>query len=321
MRVRTKLQNASGVYMLKHQSGIFYIGSTEGFHGRWHAHKSLFKAGRNSPGIQKIYDMTEDISEWQMRILEVCTKNRLKKVENKYLQKYKTDPNCLNIKKDSGNIGRRGLKLSEQASNNTAKALLGKNSKDKIIRRPKNLTFVSPDGKEYPNIVSVKRFAEEMNVPQPLLNYVANGVLAQTHGWTLKNVDFRKIRIGDVLPFWDEERLAKHFDYDVVIGPDNTEYKVFSRWAFEVTHKCKIITRSTDVGCSKKARGLTKDGRGYRLASVPTFTLTYKNKTYTNVVSLSKLCQSIGLGYHRVVRALRTPVKNKRQFEVRKNVL
>ena len=308
----------SGIYMLKHKSGKFYIGSTSNLYQRWAAHKSLFKSGRNLRQLQELYDVKKNIKEWKIEMLEECPKNKLTACEDKYLRWYLQVDGLLNIKTTGGNIGRRNLKISERAANNTAVSLLGKNSKDKKIRRPVDLTFVSPSGKEYPNIISIKRFAEQHKLSQPLMNMLANGQLNTSYGWTVKG---RAVNIepGQVIEYWPKKRLLEKFPHEVVIDPDGKSHQVFTPAKFQKEHRCTIIRRNSLFGVSKHTKGITPFGTGYRLASVPTFTLEYNGKVYTNVVSLSRLCETLGIDYNRVREALRTPPLYKRDFKVTRN--
>jgi hypothetical protein len=316
-KVMAKKQ-VSGIYILKHKSGKFYIGSTSNLYQRWASHKSLFKSGRNLRQLQTIYNVNKNIKEWKLEMLEECSKSKLKACEDKHLRWYQSATGLLNIKKTGGNVGRRYIKLSEKAGNNAAVALLGKNTKDKTIRRPVDLTFISPSGKEYPNIISIKRFAEQHGLSQPAMNMLANGQLNTSYGWTVKGRS-ATIEPGQVIEYWPKKRLLEKFSYETVVDPNGKTHQVFAPSQFQEQYCCTIIRRTSLSGVSKHTKGITPLGTGYRLASVPTFTLEYNGKVYTNVVSLSRLCDTIGLEYYRVREALQNPPVYKRKFTVTRN--
>lgn len=312
------METKAGIYKLQHTSGVFYVGSTSNMKMRWAQHKSLFKNNRNLTALQKVFNKSPKIDEWTMTVLQYCAKSRLRQCEDKHLKQHYNNPLCLNVKRTGGNIGRRGLKMTERAMDNQAIALLGKNTSDGKVRRKKAVTFISPDGIKYTNIISVKRFSDEHGLPQPAMNNLANQVLHSVYGWTLDGGI--KPDVSDVLSYWSEERLEQNYTPDIVIGPDNTQYKVYAPTPFEHTHKCRIIRKSSKMGCSAKNKGLDKYGRGYRLAHIPVFTFEYNGKTYKDVVSISKLCHTLGLTYESVRQSMLKPHIYKRKYAVYRQV-
>lgn len=312
------MKTKSGIYKLQHTSGVFYIGSTSDMKSRWAQHKSLFKNNRNLPLLQKVYNKSPHIEEWTMTTLEYCSKIRLKKCEDKHLIQHYNNPLCLNVKRTGGNIGRRGLTVTQRAADNQAIALLGKNTSDGKVRRKKAVTFISPEGKKYTNIISVKRFCRELGLPQPAMNNLANQVLHSVYGWTLEGG--KQPKVSDILEYWPEERVEQNYTPDIVIGPDGTRYKVYATTPFEQQHNCRIIRKSAKTGCSAKYKGLDKYGRGYRLAHVPVFTFEYQGKTYTNVLSISKLCHTLGLTYETVRQSMLNKHVYKRKYAVYRQV-
>ena len=303
-----------GIYKLTYKpTKEFYIGATSNLYSRWHSHKSHFKAGRHHSLLQTLYDVTKDINDWKLELIETCTVKKLNSCEQVYLDKYRNNVRCLNSRPQSFG-GRRKVTINETAKDNLAISLLGKNTTDGI-RRPNNLTFISPEGTEYPNILSVKRFAEEHDLNQAQMNNLANGKLDSYYGWTRKDSDLPFA--SSVIEYWSRERMLQNFTEYTVIGPDKKAYKTFVLYYFEQEHKCKIAHAMLgNMGVKSNLKGLDELGRGYRLATVPYFKVTYNGKTYDNVISLSKWAVSVGLTQRQFTYHFRT-INNKKRNNVR----
>lgn len=288
------MTQASGIYKLTHiPTNKFYIGGTRNLHKRFATHKSHFKHGTNHKQIQDLYDITKDINDWKIEMVKTCMVRNLNRLETQYLKQCIIDPNCLNVRKEATG-GRRNLKTNKEGRERLAVSLLGKNTTEGILR-PNNLTFISPSGKEYQNVISVNRFAKDHNLYQVGMNALANGKLASYAGWTRKNSILPTA--ANVIEYWSRERMLQHYPEYSIIGPDGTEYKTFVLYHFELEHNCKVITTAfqTTAGVKSSTRGLDKYGRGYRLSNVPYYTVEYEGKTYDNVISLGKFAEGIGM--------------------------
>ena len=298
-----------GVYYLKHKpSGKFYIGATQDLEKRWASHVSRLKNGKHHKRIQAVYNMTNDIEDWSIRLVESCKKSQLNKTEQKYVTKHFSNPLCLN--KNSGvTSGRRDIKLHNRGKHHLAISLLGKNTTDGILR-PVDLTFIDPEGKEYTNIVSVKSFAEQHGLRQVGMNNLANGKLLSYAGWTRKNSKFPAA--SSVYEFWSHERMLQHFPEYTIIGPDGKIHKTFILSIFEKRNKCTVIT-NPDIpryGTKLQTRGLEKYGKGWRLSHVPTFKVTTQDgKVYEDIISLPRWAVDIGMHPKRLQYYLRKGTK------------
>jgi hypothetical protein len=281
---------------------------------RWGTHVSKLKSGTHHANIQAVHTTVDD---WEISLLESVSTELLDEMELQYITQHINNPLCLNARTSIAN-GRRNQTISNNGRHNQALALLGKNTTEGI-RRPTNLTFISPSGKEYTNIVSVNSFAAEHNLAQPAMNMLANNEFDSVYGWTVK--DYALPSVGHVLHYWPEERLQQHYPQYTIIGPDETIYKSFSLYDFNMQHNCSVITHTSSTGARLSIKGINNVGQGYRLDSVKTFTVTYENKVYTNVVSLSRLALTLNihpLRFANLVNGKRT-VKNKRKYSITTN--
>lgn len=320
------MKGQSGIYKLVYKpTKQFYIGGSKNLYKRWHSHKSHFKAGRNHKQMQALYDLTGDIGDWKMVLIENCATRVLNRREQHYLVKYMNDKKCLNTNHKSFG-GRRNVKTDKQGRERLAVSMLGKNTKNGILR-PNNLTFISPTGKEYRNIISVKRFAEEHDLSQVQMNHLANGKFSSYIGWTRKGADLPFA--SNVIEYWSRERMLQNYPEYTIIGPDGTKYKTFVLYHFEQEHNCTVITNILDSatsGVRSNVKGLTDDGRGYRLASAPYFKITYNENVYDNIVSIVKWGKSMGISkkkmqyYLHTNPSMRGPYKIKFRFKVEKIV-
>lgn len=289
-----------GVYYLKHKpSGKFYIGATQDLDKRWASHVSRLKNGKHHKKLQVVYNTTNNIKDWSIRLMESCTKSKLNKTEQYYLDKHINNPLCLN--KNTGvTSGRRGLKLkSNVGKRHLAISLLGKNSHSGILR-PNDLTFIDPDGNEYTDIVSVKSFAEEHGLHQVPLNSLANGKLLSYAGWTRKNSTLPMA--SSVYEFWSKQRMLAHYPEYEIIGPDGKKHYTFVLHLFEVKNKCTVLTElKSRYGTKLQTNGLTKYGKGWRLSHVPTFRATLQDGTvYEDIISLPRWAKDIGMNPKRL---------------------
>lgn len=122
----------SGIYMIKNEiNNKFYIGSTKNFKKRFMIHKSRLKNNNHdNVHLQKSYNKYGDVFSYI--ILEFVEIEKLLKIEQEYLDKYKNDKNLYNI----------GLKSSggDNISNHPNKEKIIKQIKDTIIDRYKNMS-------------------------------------------------------------------------------------------------------------------------------------------------------------------------------------
>jgi hypothetical protein len=289
------MQHNTGVYKLVHRpTKQFYIGGTKNLYHRWASHKSHFKRGANQTKIQQVYDTTNNINDWIVEMLEPCAVRTLNKTEQRYLDKYIDDPKCLNDYSRVGR-GRRNTRIKKVGRERLAVSLLGKNSKDGILR-PNNLTFISPTGVHYKNILSVKRFAENHGLPQVAMNNLANGKSLSYMGWT--RADNPLPKAASVQEYWSQERMSRTYPEYVIVGPDNrTLYKTFVISDFEKQYKCHVVKKlpNNKFGVKSHTKGLDSMGRGYRLANVEYYNVTYMGITYDNVISLGRWAQTMGI--------------------------
>lgn len=312
--VNTKAQ--VGIYKLTHTpTGKFYIGATTNLYKRWHSHKSRFTRGKHHAPLQLTYDLTNDITDWSIKLVKTCIKKTLVKNEQVYLTQYKNNPKCINTH-SKANVGRRDKKINDVSRYHLASAMLGKNSRKGNILRPNNLTFVAPDGTEYPNVQSVNRFAEEHTLSQVQMNYVANGELNTFCGWTRKDSELPLA--ASVQEYWSRERMLQNYPEYVIIAPDGSEHRTWVVYQFEQTHGCSVVSKpfSSRTGVKSHVNGLDALGRGYRLQHVPYFDVTYDGKTYHNILSLAKWAAAVGIRAKRLQYLLRRPPFN----QIRKTV-
>ena len=288
-----------GVYYLKHKpSGQFYIGATQDLEKRWASHMSRFKNGKHHKKLQAVYDTTNNIKDWSIRLIESCKKSQLNKIEQKYVTKHFGNPLCIN--RNSGvTSGRRDIKLHNTGKRHLAISLLGKNSHSGILR-PNNLTFIDPDGKEYTDIVSVKSFAEQHDLSQVLMNHLANGTIASYAGWTRKNSTLPIP--ASVYEYWSRERMLAHYPEYEIIGPDGKKHYTFVLAIFENRNQCTVLTElKYRYGTKLQTKGLSQYGKGWRLSHVPTFRVTMRDGTiYEDIISLPKWAQDIGMNPKRL---------------------
>lgn len=296
-----------GIYKLWHKpSGKFYIGATTNLFKRWHSHKSFFTAGKNHAPLQAVYDLTSDINDWSIKMLKSCSKKTLLKNEQMYLTEYAWHPKCVNTHKKA-NSGRRDKKTDDDGRHHLASSLLGKNSKEGTILRPNNLTFISPEGIEYPHVQSVKRFCEEHGLSQVQMNYVANGIFSSFCGWIRKDTELPFA--ANVIEYWSRERMLQHYPEYVIIAPDGSEHRTWVLYHFEEAHNCTVIVDifKARTGVKSNTIGLDEFGRGYRLQHIPYFEVTYEGKTYHNVISIGKWANGVGLTDKRLQYILNRP--------------
>lgn len=288
------MKGQSGIYQLVYKpTKQFYIGGTRDIYKRWHSHKSHFKAGRNHKSLQNLYDITGSMNDWKIEILELCDIKDVNTKEQEYIDKHKHNKKCLNTYHKIFS-GRRDVKINKQGREHLAISLLGKNTTDGILR-PNNLTFVSPQGKEYPNIISVKRFAEEHGLSQSQMNNLANGKTDSHCGWTVRGANLPYA--VNVQEYWSRERMLQNYPEHIIVGPDGKKYKTFVLYHFELEHGCTVNTKDFALkgGLKSSFIGLDHYGRGYRLINTPYFKVTHNGKVYNNVISLGKWAEGVGL--------------------------
>ena len=317
IRRKSRKERLSGLYKLTHiPTDKFYIGSSNNLYARYAVHKSLFKNGKNFRKLQELY--TGKPADWQFEVVQLVQEKNLAEHETKLIAAHINDKNNLNKFVD-GRSGKRGKVTSTIGRHRIAASLLGKNLIDSTKQRPEHLTIISPDGTEYENVLSVKRFAQEHNLRQSTMNSVANGSVDQHSGWTIEGGNLPPV--GYVYDTWPTERLREYYPEHVIIGPENEIYnEVFSLWHFEQKYNCKVVTKNRQFGASARLLGLDKYGRGYRLASVDTFKITFKDAVYNNILSIGKFCKTNNIRLQNFREYLRGPVKNKRQYNIQREM-
>lgn len=288
------LPKTSGIYKLVFTpTKEFYIGATRNFHQRWHSHKSHFRSNNNHSQLQALFNTSRDIEDWKFVILETCKVASLERREQIYLNKHRYDKGCLNVH-FRANCGRRNVPGGKETKEQLAMSLLGKNT-TQGIRRPNNLTFISPEGVEYPHVISVKGFAEEHGLGQVPMNELANGEYNTHAGWTMKGSEIPFA--ANVVDYWSRERMLQNYPEYIIIGPDGTEYRTFVPYHFEQEHNCTILMRDPGKnGVKKSLKGLDKYGRGYRMSNIASFKITYEGTVYENVISVPKWAYGVGIG-------------------------
>lgn len=311
---RTKRQVICGIYRMTHiPSGKFYIGSSTDIHQRFHVHKSLFRNNKNHDKLQAAHDSTGLITDWSIKVLVECDEKKLPATELIIISQHINNPWNLNTLLD-GRSGKRGKTTKTIGRHRTAAALLGKNAANKKITRPPNLIFISPTGKRYNNILSVKRFAEQQGLLQSGMNTLAAGTCDQVNGWTIAGGELP--RVADVFHIWPRSRLLENYTEHVIVDPVGNKFKAFYLRHFEMHHDCKIATRVTGIGVRADTKGLTKYGQGWHTDNIPTYTVVWKNVTYKNVISPAKLSETLGIRKDRLSNYLNAPMLYKRAYSI-----
>lgn len=317
------LMGVCAVYMVKHKStGKFYIGSSQDLYNRFHSMMSTLKAGRSQDKLQTAFDTTgRNPDDWEMTVLQQAPKSKLDKLETKYIQQHIANPDCLNSR-FVAQSGKRGSNIQLHSKIEHVAATIGKNTKDNMVRRGLEVTFISPEGKEY-KVISVKAFAEEMGLNQSSMSQLSNGVVECVKGWLVKGLPMPSA--GHVVKYWPEERMAKHYPLYEIISPTGQRYETYSLYHFEQEHDCKVITEtreatSGEIGARHYTKGLSPDGRGWRLDSdkVKTYKIIYKGKTYENILSPRKWAITHKFNHKRFLAYLQPGAvhKYKRSFSI-----
>ena len=309
-----------GIYKLVYlPTGHFYIGATTDLKQRWSIHQSMMKAGKATSKIQELYDKDKNFNSWIFIVVEyVKQKRSLDTKETWWIKQHFADPLCINTY-SIATSGKRGSKINTVSKHKIAANLLGKNAPGKIIRRPANLTFVSPTGVEYPNVKSVKAFAKQHNLLQSSMNQLANNQTSVVDGWTAKGGELPDV--GRVLKYWPEWRIRQYYPEYTVLSPTNKEYKTFSLHAFEQEHNCTVVLENNyhklrAKGVKSNVKALTEYGQGWRLKGVITYEITWKGKVYKHILSVPKFALTLGIRCDRLKNALIKPHKYNRQYSI-----
>ena len=110
----------------------FYIGGTK--RGLGHRRPQHLKTLEdNMHGNYKIHELYNQGKELEFEILEFCERDQVLEIEQKYLDMYKDDPNCLNIAFVAGSV--KGVKRTEEH-----KKALGEGSRRAWRERPQVFT-------------------------------------------------------------------------------------------------------------------------------------------------------------------------------------
>ena len=309
-----------GLYCLNYlPTGHYYVGGTTDLKQRWFIHQAMMRSGKATTKIQELYNKTKDMNDWVFEIVELVPKKKdLDKKETALIKQHIGDPLCLNTYAIATS-GKRGSKIQTVSKHKIAQNLLGKNAPGNIIRRPANLTFISPSGKEYPNVKSVKQFAKDHNLLQSAMNQLANGQTTIVDGWTAKGGELPDV--GRVIKYWPESRIRQYYPEYTILGPDNKEYKTFSLHAFEQEHNCTVVMENNYSTLRKKGVksdviGLDKLGHGWRLKGVPTYQIVWEGKTYNHILSVPKFALTLGIRCDRLKNALIKPHKYRRSYSI-----
>jgi group I intron endonuclease len=286
-----------GIYKLVHtNTKKYYIGSSVNIQQRYNSHLSYLRNTKHSKSLQELYDQDPN---FELVVLEECRKCDLGKKEVKYLKQFvRKDPDCINLKVSGAGFGRGKNKTSEHKER-LANSMLGKNGKHS--RKSLSVTFISPEGKEYPTN-SINALAKKHNLSQSSLNLVACVRSSNHRGWKLKGThyDFKK----DI----------------AIISPDGKRYltKVVSR--FEKENNVIVNRSKQEKNTTFKGTGVDSFGRGWYIeGSVKTY--TFKNSTtgeiIENVISHSTLAKTLKIyapSFRRLVFNLENNIKgNKKQ--------
>lgn len=96
--------------MIKNEKdGKIYIGQSKNISRRWHEHtKALNGNTHHSWKLQEAYNI-HGICSFTFKILELCNKNELDDVENKYIEIYNSVADGYNVKGDKGIDGLRDI--------------------------------------------------------------------------------------------------------------------------------------------------------------------------------------------------------------------
>lgn len=258
------------VYKMEHEkSGHYYIGGTTNYDQRKDIHRHLNQQGKNTGAINAV--TAKHGNHWSFSVIEETTPDLLDERELHHLYTHVKKDLCVNLKTAAA-AGARGISRTEENRKASALSMLGKNGSEEG-ERP--VTFVSPTGKEYPNVWSVRAFSEEHGLLQPSMNMVANGQQTHHRGWTKKGtkIETEKVR-----------------------APDGTLYthKKIDVWPFEVDRGV-VINRAKNTRVDP-AGDMTPEGRGWHLeGTVPLYTIEYDGKTHHNIISPAQFARTHGI--------------------------
>mgnify|MGYP002066606703 CR=1 FL=1 len=173
------------IYKLTHiPSGHFYIGQTIDLKKRFRAHLSCLIRNHHHTPIQEHFNGNTD--EWKIRALRYCEEEELKTLERFYLEKHVgVNPFCLNTNRGTrvpfpAGTTQKNVKGLEKR----ALAMIGKNCQRRFPR-PAKVSFLSPNGRIYRDVINFSAFAREHHLKLLSLNLVARREMYQTQGWTV----------------------------------------------------------------------------------------------------------------------------------------
>lgn len=146
----SKLQKASGIYLMKFIGGYFYIGSAVNMRARQSRHlHHLRNNNHDNSRVQNVYNKYDNYVEFV--VLEECSNDALIEVEQFYLDKYFSDEKCLNLCEIAG-------------STKGNKVWLGrKHKKSTIDKMKKSASLRGVKGSEHPTSKSVLKYDIEGN--------------------------------------------------------------------------------------------------------------------------------------------------------------
>ena len=113
-RVRGKKTLYCGIYrILNTKTGQHYIGQSIDVFGRWNGHLAgLLTHTHHCVKFQAAFHRAQ-LSDWTFSILEVCTKEELKRKEDAWLLRYDLDPLLLNTARPKGSKAPKAKKITE----------------------------------------------------------------------------------------------------------------------------------------------------------------------------------------------------------------
>lgn len=277
-----------GIYSMYHPvSKHYYIGSSADMKARWASHRSKNKYNTNIgliPAITAQYG-----NEWEFEVLEECDSDVLEERELEYLYDGKTDCMCINLDYRRCKASVRGVKRTKKDKKNKALSMLGKNG----VEGKRPVSFMSPTGEVYRNVFSVSDFCQEHNLPQPMMNAVANGTLRMSKGWTLASTEREVYRV----------RTPEGELVEVLEGAE---------WTLPVS-LATLKLRATNKYQIRHGDDITEDGRAYHLEGENTLhTIRYGDIELKNVVSLAKVAETYNIPVDALTRARKSAVEGRR---------
>ena len=93
----------------------------------------------------------------------------------------------------------------------------------------------------------------------------------------------------------------------------------FSIPHFEKQYNCTVAKVAWPFGVAAGVRGLNNLGHGWRLDTIPTYTIHWEGQVYTNIVSPSQFCKTFNIRPNRFRDYLKGKLKNARKYHIEIN--